>query len=207
MRFLIIDDHPLLRSSLRLMFQQNFLHCKVEEAEDAESAGPLLGQKPWDVIVLDLDLPDRSGVDFLRDIVTRAPQARVLVYSGCHELDYGPRILKAGAAGFLHKTAPEPELLIAIKRILEGKMYISQDLAASLALPAARRNHVVPHQLLSGREFEVLRLFGVGCPSKEIANRLGLSAKTVSTYRTRLLQKLGLRTTGEIVRYAVHNKF
>jgi DNA-binding NarL/FixJ family response regulator len=205
MYFLIVDDHPLLRASMRLLLGQNFLNCQVEEAQDAASAGALLPQKPWDVILLDLDLPDRSGADFLCDIAVRAPRARTLVFSAAYELDYGPRVIKAGASGFLHKTAPEAEILAAIKRVLARKTYISPDLAASLAVRSLESGHASPLESLSGREMEVLRLLGKGCPSKEIANRLTLSAKTVSTYRARILQKLGLQSTGEIVRYAVNN--
>jgi DNA-binding NarL/FixJ family response regulator len=114
-------------------------------------------------------------------------------------------VIKAGASGFLHKTAPEAEILAAIKRVLARKTYISPDLAASLAVRSLESGHASPLESLSGREMEVLRLLGKGCPSKEIANRLTLSAKTVSTYRARILQKLGLQSTGEIVRYAVNN--
>lgn len=196
----------LLILSLKQILQQNFAPCTVTEADDAESAGLLLVQKSWDVIVLDIDLPDRSGVDFLRDIADRSPHSKVLVFSGCNELEFGLRAVKAGAAGFLPKASTEPDIRTAVQRVMNGQRYISQDLAACLADFTNKHENQPPHHSLSEREFEVLRLFGVGSPASEIAEKLGLSVKTVSTYRTRILQKLGLRTTGDIVRYAVNHK-
>src|SRR5258708_3809383 len=141
MRFLIIDDHPMVRSSLKRVLLRNFPPCTVEEAEDTESAGAMLDQTHWDVIVLDIELPGRSGMDFLRDIAARAPKARVIVFTGCDEVEYGLRAMKAGAAGFLHKTSAEPELLLAFQRVIDGKKHIGQDLAASLADASAKHDN------------------------------------------------------------------
>jgi two-component system, NarL family, invasion response regulator UvrY len=206
MRFLLIDDHPLVRSSLKQLLVQSFSSCTVEEAGDASSAMPRLNQGSWDLILLDIDLPDRSGVDLIRDIHALNPKSPVLVLSGGNEFELGQRVIRAGASGFVPKASSQDEILGAIRRTLSGKKSISPDLAAKLAEGALKHDNRAPHELLSEREFEVLRLFGQGCTTSSIADRMKLSVKTISTYRTRILEKLGLKTTGDLVRYAVSNK-
>jgi two-component system invasion response regulator UvrY len=150
-----------------------------------------------------LDLPDRGGIDLLRDIKSANPKAKVLVLSGANEREFGQMALRAGAAGFVPKISTEPEILEAIQRVLAGRKYLSRELAEFLAEAGAGHSERAPHLTLSGREFEVLRLFGTGAEPSEIAARLHLSIKTVSTYRARMLKKLSLHSTGDLVRYAV----
>ena len=206
MRFLIVDDHPMVRTSLTQVLRHHFAASAIDQAEDAASASQKFGQAQYDLILLDLDLPDRGGLDLLRDIRSANPKTRVLVLSGASELDYGQMALSAGAAGFVPKTSAEPQILEAIQRVLSGRRYFTQNLAETLADVRAGVGPRAPHLTLSTREFEVLRLFGGGYAPSEIATRLHLSIKTISTYRARILKKLSLRTSGDLVRYAVTHK-
>ena len=204
MRVLIIDDHPLVRSSLKQLLQHNFPQSVVEEASNAASTVAQAGSGNWDLILLDIDLPDRSGLDLLRDLRSLAPKTPVLVLSGGDERQVGQRALKSGAAGFIAKACAQEKIQEAIQRVLSGKKAISPDLAAVL-LDTVVTDERPLHDSLSEREFEVLRLLGTGCTVSSIAERLAVSSKTVSTHRTRILEKLALKTTGDLVRYAVMN--
>lgn len=199
MHFLIIDDHPIIRQSLGLVLRALFPGAELCEADSARAAVARFPEKKWSVILLDLDLPDRSGLDLLRDARSLAPDSPVLVFSGRNEAEYGRRVLAAGARGFLSKLSPPPQIETAVRRVLAGHKHISPDLAEQLAGPAA----AAPHDALSDRELEVLRLFAAGLSPTDAAARLNLSIKTVSTYRARLLEKLALRTTADLIRYAV----
>lgn len=205
MRFLLIDDHPLVRGGLELLLSTTFHGAEVVEAADAREAMRKIVQGPWDVVLLDIDLPDRSGLDLLHDLRAVAPTTPVLVVSGLLEEQFGERALQAGAAGFLNKATSPDELLAAIRRIRSGKKYVSADLAVRLLEQRAEPRGRLPHEALSAREFEVLRLLGDGRTVSEIAARLNLSVKTVSTYRTRVLEKLNLATTAELIRYALRH--
>lgn len=147
------------------------------------------------MVLLDLDLPDHSGLDLLRDVRNLAPGTPVLIFSGRSETEYGRRVLAAGAMGFLSKLSPAPEIAAAVRRVLSGRKHISPDLAESII------GHP-PHATLSTRELEVLCLYATGVAPADIAQRLKISAKTVSTYRTRILEKLVLDTTADLIRYA-----
>ncbi len=203
MHFLIIDDHPIIRQSLGLVLRSLFPGAELCEADSAKAALGRLPEKKWSVILLDLDLPDRSGLDLLRDVRALAPGSPVLVFSGRNEADYGRRVLAAGAMGFLSKMSSPPQIETAVRRVLAGHKHISPDLAEQLVGPAAG---AALHAALSDRELEVLRLFAAGLSPTDAAARLSLSIKTVSTYRTRLLEKLGLRTTADLIRYAVDHQ-
>ena len=205
MRFLLIDDHPLVREGLKRILLHAFHGSTVEEAADAREAMDCISPGPWDVVFLDIDLPDRSGLDLLYDLRKIAPTAPVLMVSGMLEEEFGERALQAGAAGFLNKVSLMEEILTAVRRVRSGKKYISPDLGARLMERRLNPGLKTAHEALSAREFEVLRLLGDGRTASEIAALLNLSVKTVSTYRTRVLEKLGLRTTAEIIRYAVRH--
>jgi DNA-binding NarL/FixJ family response regulator len=154
-------------------------------------------------LLLDIAMPGRSGLDILRDIKLLAPKLPVLVLSAYSESQFGLRVLKGGAAGFLRKDSESAELLQAVKQVLAGKNYITDSLAQNLAVNLTAPADRSPHELLSDREYEVLRLIGTGKTVGQIAKTLALSVKTVSTYRTRILAKLHLKTTGELTYYAV----
>lgn len=205
MRFLLIEDHPIVRDGFKRLLLNAFPGSTVEEASTAREAMARISRGPWDVVFLDIELPDRSGLDLLYDLRTVAPEAPVLMVSGMLEEEFGERALESGAAGFISKASMMDEILAAIRRVRSGKKYISQELGARLI---ERRLNPTPqsaHESLSAREFEVLRLLGDGRTASEIAALLNLSVKTVSTYRTRVLEKLGLHTTAEIIRYALQH--
>ncbi len=200
MHFLIIDDHPIIRQSLGVALRALFPGAELTEADSAKAAVARFAEKKWAVILLDLDLPDRSGLDLLRDAQSLAPGSPVLVFSGRNEVDYGRRVLAAGAMGFLSKMSTPVQIETAVRRVLAGRKHISPDLAEQLVGPA---RGAARHEALSDRELEVLRLCAAGLSPTDIAARLSLSIKTVSTYRARILEKLGLRTTADLIRYAV----
>lgn len=200
MHFLVIDDHPIIRQSLGAVLRELFPGAELAEADSAKAAVARFAERNWAVILLDLDLPDRSGIDLLRDARSLAPGSPVLVFSGRNEAEYGRRVLTAGAMGFLSKLSTPVQIETAVRRVLAGRKHISPDLAEQLVgadLAAA------PHEALSDRELEVLRLFAAGLGPTDAAARLAISIKTVSTYRARLLEKLGLSTTADLIRYAV----
>lgn len=206
MRVLVIEDHPLVRESLKLVITGFCQNSVVFEASTAREAVPLLAKYRWDVILLDIELPDRSGLDLLRDVQNLAPNSPVLVFSGRCEEEFGRLVLKAGAAGFLPKASGADEVQIAIRRVVAGKKYVTTELASSLAVSGMMHGDGSLHYMLSPREMEVLRLYGTGCNTSGIAERLGVSVKTVSTYRTRIMEKLGLTNTASLIRYSMlHN--
>ena len=183
-----------------------FQGCAVEEAANAREAMALISRGPWDIVFLDIDLPDRSGLDLLPDLRSLAPEVPVLVMSGRLEDEFGERALKAGAMGFLQKASLMEEVTTAIRRVRAGKKYISPELAARLLENSLSPVFKTAHDALSAREFEVLRMLGEGKTVSEIAAVLNLNVKTVSTYRTRVLEKLGLHNTAGIIRYAMQHR-
>ena len=205
MRFLLIDDHPMIREAFKQLLLHSYQGATVEEAANAREAMALISHGPWDVIFLDIDLPDRSGLDLLHDLRNMVPEAPVLVVSGRLEGEFGERALKAGAMGFLQKASLMEEVLTAIRRVRSGKKYISADLASRLLENSLKPGDKSAHDALSAREFEVLRMLGEGRTVSEIAAVLDLNVKTVSTYRTRVLEKLGLHNTAGIIRYALQH--
>lgn len=205
MRFLIIDDHPMVRDAFKQLLLHSYQDATVEEAANAREAMALISHGPWEVIFLDIDLPDRSGLDLLRDLKNMVPEAPVLVVSGRREDEFGERSLKAGAMGFIQKVSMREEIMTAIRRVRSGKKYISADLASLLLENSLKPGYKSAHDALSAREFEVLRMLGEGRTVSEIAAVLNLSVQTVSTYRTRVLEKLGLQNTAGIIRYALQH--
>jgi DNA-binding NarL/FixJ family response regulator len=175
------------------------------EAENADQALAQVQNHEWDVVILDVTMPGRSGLDVLRDLKVMRPRLPVLVLSMHPEDQYGKRILKAGASGYMNKdTAPE-ELIKAIRKVQAGGRYVSQALAEKLAWDLNADQERPVHEALSHREFEVLRLLASGKTVGQIAVDLHLSATTVSTYRARILEKMNMTTTAELMRYAIEN--
>jgi DNA-binding NarL/FixJ family response regulator len=203
-RCLIADDHPIIRSGLRGLIQQHSDMAEPGEATTAAETLDLVRASTWDLVILDINLPDASGIDVLRRIRHLRPDLPVLVLSAHAEEQFAVRSLRAGASGYLNKQSAADELIIAIRRVLAGRRYVSaalaERLAAALDATATERE---PHDALSDREFEVLRLIGVGRAVSEIAESLHLSVKTVSTYRARILEKLSLKSTAELAAYAI----
>jgi DNA-binding NarL/FixJ family response regulator len=158
------------------------------------------------LILLDISLPGRSGIDLLKELRGRWPRVPVLVFSSHPEEEFAIRVLRAGAAGYLHKGTSPHTVLAAIRTVLDGGKYISPTLAAQLAANVSRDPTRAPHELLSDRELDVMLRIAAGRAVGEIAEELDLSVKTVSTYRTRILQKTGMKSNAELVQYAVRNK-
>ena len=201
MRILIVDDHPMVRRGMRELLQSEHLISAVGEAETPEAALEEVRQHHWDVVLLDLQMSGHDGLDLLATMRTERPEMPILVVSAHPEDQYAVRVLRAGASGYVTKEAAPDVLIHAIKRVAAGGRYISETVAEQLAREP--RDTGTPLQSLSDREYQVLTLIGEGKTVTEIAERLSLSVKTVSTYRTRLLEKLTLRNTAELIRYAV----
>ena len=205
-RVLIVDDHPVVRRGLREILADE-RDVEVSEAADPHAALELIRGQSWSLVVLDIDLPGRGGLELLKDVRRERPRLPVLILSVHPEEQFALRTLKAGASGFLSKDSAPEDLVTAVRKIVRGGKYFSWRVVDMLlCAPGANGDTEYPHELLSDREFQILRLFGSGKTIKEIAGELALSPPTVSTYRSRILEKMRMRTTAELVRYAVQNR-
>jgi two-component system invasion response regulator UvrY len=202
-RVLLVDDHEVVRKGLRSILDDRFAGIEVAEAATGDEALAQLAQ-PFDAVILDLSMPGRSGIDLLAEIKHRHPKLPVLIMSLHGEEQFAVRALRAGAAGYLTKSAAPEQLIGAFERIVRGGRYISPAVAERLAA-AAGGDAGAPHDRLSQREFDVMRGIASGESVGEIAERMHLSAKTISTYRARLLDKMGMATNSELTRYAIEN--
>jgi two-component system, NarL family, invasion response regulator UvrY len=204
---LIVDDHAIVRRGLMQILTDE-PDIDVSEASDAHEALKVISQKAFDMVVLDLDLKSKSGLELLKDIKREKPELPVLFLSVYPEEQFAVRTLKAGASGFMSKDAAPEELVNAIRKILRGGKYINESVAERLLSDLnshAQRIDSMPHEVLSDREFQILRLFGEGKTVGEIAAELSISVPTVSTHRTRILEKMAMKTTAELMRYAIEN--
>jgi DNA-binding NarL/FixJ family response regulator len=203
-KVLIVDDHAIVRRGLKELLTDE-PDISVFEAGDGETASELIRKDHWDLIVLDLDLPGKSGLQLLEEVKRDSRSIPVLVLSVYSEEQFAVRTLRAGAAGFMSKDSAAEDLILAIRRILGGGKHISQTVAELLLSQATPDSdaHTSPHEKLSDREFQILRLFGSGKTVSGIARELSISIPTVSTYRARILEKMELKTTAELIRYAV----
>ena len=204
-RILIVDDHAIVRRGLRELLSEEFRGAAFGEASDAQQAMEHLRKKEWDVALLDIALPGKSGLDLLKELKAEWPKLPVLVLSAHPEDQFAVRVLKAGAGGYMTKESAPEELTKAVHKILTGGRYVSPALAEKLALGVTKDLSHSPHETLSDREYEVMSRIASGKTVTEIAEELSLSAKTISTYRTRVLEKLGVKNNAKIVQYAVRN--
>lgn len=200
---LVVDDHPIIRKGICDLITRHIDGTTATEAGTAVEALTAIQQAPWDLLVLDIALPDKHGLEVLKEVKLLRPALPVLMLSLYPEREFALRALKAGAAGYLSKDRDPEELIAAVRAVLTGGRYITASLAEQLAQHVTGTREVAPHEGLSDRELEVLRLLGQGKTVSAIAEELALSVKTVSTYRVRLLDKLRLHTTAELVRYAI----
>lgn len=206
MKILIADDHAIVRRGLRQIVSDQPDMIVVGESESIAQTMTAMQKDSWDVLVLDLTMPDGNGFDALWELRQKYPNVGILVLSMHSEDQFALPVLQAGAAGYLTKeTAPE-ELVRAIRRVYRGGKYISQALAEKLAGIVGNDDDREEHEKLSAREFQVFFMIANGKTAKEIARELELSVKTVSTYRSRVLDKLGLHSNAEIVRYAIRRR-
>lgn len=205
-KIVIVDDHPIVRRGLRETLVAEPDIAVVAEAARSEEVLPTLAAHGCDLVLLDLSLPGRGGLEVLKDIRRTWPRMRVLVVSTYGDTQYALRSIRAGAAGYLMKTSAPDELVQAVRAVIHSGRYITEAVAAALADYAAQDAAHVSHEDLSDREHEVFRLLVAGHTISEIAVRLSLSVKTISTYRRRLTDKLRVHTTADLVRYAIDRK-
>jgi len=201
-RILLVDDHPVVRHGIRQILVEGLKNVSVGEASDARAARARLRGDGWDVVVLDVTLPGESGLDLLKDLHRSHPSLPVLVLSMHPASQFARRALAAGALGYLTKESAPTELVHAVEEISRGRQYLGS--RPQERDPESRADQP-PHEALSDREYQVLRMLGSGRTVSEIAASLSLSVKTVSTYRARLLDKLQMRSNAELMRYAIEN--
>ena len=202
-RVLVADDHPLLRTALKQVLSLEPDLIAAGEAEDSEQVLQKIGEQAWDVVILDLAMPGRGGLDVIREIRRLKPHLPVLVLSMYAEEQFAVRAIKAGANGYLSKDSNGDEVVRAIRKILTGKKYVSASLAELLADALDSQIDQQLHETLSDREFQVLCKIGAGRTVSEIAQEMALSVKTISTYRARILEKMNMSNNAELARYAI----
>ena len=205
-KILVADDHEVVRLGLKLLISEESDMVVTKEAATAHDALASVRKEKFDAVVLDITLPGKNGIDLIKELLSLCPTLLVLVLTIHPEEQYARRMLKAGAKGYLTKGSPGKEIIRAIRKICRGGTYVSESLAKQLALDRASGVVHPPHVGLSDREFQVLTLIASGKTVTEVAEQLSLSVKTVSTYRARILQKMGMRTNAELTRYAISNK-
>lgn len=205
MRFLIADDHAIVRKGLAQILCEEFPNAQVVEVANSAEALEKVRSGIWDVILLDISMPGRNGVDTLKQMRSEGIKAPILMLSMHSEEQYAVRVLKAGASGFLNKESATDQLLQAVHKVLSGRKYISAAVAEKLAASLGVEGEKPPHEMLSDREMQVLQLLASGNTVSEVAEQLSLSVNTISTYRTRLLEKLSLNNNAELTRYAIDN--
>jgi DNA-binding NarL/FixJ family response regulator len=205
-RVLIADDHAILRRGLIEILTREFKDAFCGEAENAQQTLAQVQGHDWDLVILDVTMPGRSGFDVLVDLKRDRPKLPVLVLSMHPEDQYAKRVLRAGASGYMSKDSAPEELIKAVRKVLAGGRYVSPALAEVLALDLGRGADQPLHERLSDRELEVLRLMGSGKTISQIAEVLHLSVTTVSTYRARMLEKMSMTTTAELMNYAIRNQ-
>jgi len=202
-KVLITDDHPVVRRGIRQILEDDERIGLVLEAGDGKELFDRLNKQIFDVILLDISLPGRSGLDLIGQIKKSQPSAAILILSIHSETMYAIKAMKSGAAGYLTKSSAPDELMTAIIKVSRGERYISPSLADAMAESLISGSEKPLYQLLSSRELEVLQLFAEGKKVVQIAAELSLSPKTIGTYRERILEKLKLHTTADLIRYAI----
>ena len=205
-RFLIADDHEVVRRGLKQILFDAFPSAIVEEVTNAEDLLKKVGLEEWDVVISDISMPGRSGLEILQQIRLDHPKLPILILSVHSEDHYALRVLKAGASGYLNKESLADELVRAINHVLLGKKYITPSIGEKMATMLDKDMGKLPHELLSDREFEVCKLLAAGISVSGIAEKLSLSVTTVSTYRARIMTKMNLKTNSDLTLYAIEHK-
>ncbi|HET9597823.1 MAG TPA: response regulator transcription factor, partial [Anaeromyxobacteraceae bacterium] len=202
-RILLVDDHEVVRRGIAQALRDAIPGVEFGEAGDSLEAVALVSSRPWDVVLLDLKLPGRGGLDVLAEVKRLAPRTPVLVVSGYSEEEFAVRCIRAGADGYVPKTTGAREIIAAVRKVLDGGKYVTAEVAERLA-SAAQAGFTAPsHDVLSARELQVLKLVALGRSLKEIATEMNLAERTIATYRVRLGRKLGLSSNVDIARYAM----
>jgi len=204
-RILLADDHAVVRQGVKQILAETYSQAIFGEARNAHELLMMVENERWDIVILDLSMPDGNGLEALKQIKHGHPQLPVIILSMFPEDQYAVRTIKAGAAGYLNKESAPEELVQAIRKVLHGGEYISPSVAEELVLYARRDDDQPLYKHLSDREYQVLCLLASGKEVKEISTELGLSDKTISTYRARLLEKMNMKTNAELTYYAIQN--
>ena len=205
-RILVVDDHAVVRRGLKQILSDSLDVVEVNEAKDGDEAVAQVQKTKHDLVLLDISLPDRTGLDVLKDLKAIRPELPVLMLSIHAEELFAIRALKAGASGYLTKACPPEELILAIRKVMTGEKYVSANFAQRLISNLDKNNQKLPHQTLSDREYQVMCLISQGKTPKQIANQLKVSIKTVSTYHSRMLEKMKMESNAEITRYCLEHE-
>jgi len=205
-RILLADDHTLFRQGIERVLREAFPKAAFGHAEDTAETLRVVLKDPWDVLILDLSFGEGSGLDVLKEVKRVRPKLPVLVLSMHPEEQFAVRALKSGAAGYMTKRAASSDLIAAVRRVLSGGRWLTPSVAERLAVEIDSAHDKLPHERLSDREYHVFRQLASGRTVKSIASELSVSAQSVSTYRTRLLEKMGLETNAQLVEYALHHR-
>lgn len=205
MDVLIADDHEFIRAGLRSILAETGDIKVAKEAGDGQTVLQALREQVFDLLVLDMSMPGLSGLELIKRIKTEWPKQKILVLTMYNHNQYAVRVLRAGASGFLTKSGASAELVAAVRKIMAGKAYISMEIAEELAMSQQDNSEAPPHTLLSDREYHVFQLLIAGKTVGDIADALNLSVKTVSTHKARILEKMNIGSTAELVRYALEH--
>jgi two-component system, NarL family, invasion response regulator UvrY len=204
-RVLLADDHPMVRAGLRQFLEEDHSITEIGEAASGSETLDRLRSTRWDLVILDINMPDRSGIDILRHIRAGFPDTKVLVVSAFPERQYALNVLKAGAGGYLAKDCAPEDLLKAARAVMQGRRYVSAELAEQLLADLEHHSDQPLHRRLSEREFQIFCKLAAGRAVSSIAEELFLSVKTVSTYRARILEKMSLSSNADLTTYALRN--
>ena len=205
LRILLVDDHAIVRQGVKQLLLDKGIATDVAEAETGAEALAQIDRAFWDIVLLDISLPDMNGIEALKRLRRKAPRVPVLMFSMYREDQYAVRALKAGAAGYLSKTSNATEMIGAVRQVAAGRKYVSVQMAEALADYVSLDGDQLPHERLSDREYQTLCMLGSGKRLTDIALALSLSVKTVSVYRSRLLEKMGLSNNAELTYYVMSN--
>jgi len=203
---IIVDDHPIVRQGLKQVLSEEPDMAMFGEAQNSQEVLELIHKQDWDIVVLDITMPGRGGLDVLKEIKHERPKLPVLILSIHPEDQYAVRALKAGASGYLTKESAPEELVRAIRKILRGGKYVSSTLAEKMAFDLEMEAEKPLHETLSDREYQVLLMISSGKTTSEIAEEMALSVKTVSTYRVRILEKMKMKSNADLTYYVIKNK-
>lgn len=204
-RILICDDHPAIRKGVKLILSDEFSEVEFGEAENSADVLKKAKEKKWDILILDMDMPGRNGLEVIKQIKDEKLNIPVLVFSMHPEGQVAIRVLKSGASGYLAKDVADTELVKAIRQIFSGRKYITPSLAEQLASQLENPSGKTPHELLSDREYQTLLLMAKGKTVSQISEELSLSVPTISTFRSRILEKMKMKTSAELISYAIRN--
>ncbi len=205
MKVLIADDHPVVRQGVKQILSEDPYFKEFSEAQNAKEIFENVHRKKWDILILDINLPDMNGLEILRQLKKERPELPVLILTILDEDQIAVRVLKAGASGFVTKETMPEELLTAVKKVHAGGRYVSPSLAEKLVFNIYTEDEMPLHLKLSNREYQVICLIAEGKSVKQIAEELFLSVQTIRTYRTRILEKMDMKTDAELIHYAIQN--